>query len=218
MPTATGRSPTAPSRRRIHLLEHHLADVGACFEALLEQPTIRKRLAHAGGRDDLDPATMARLCVFAALHDIGKLNIGFQAQIWQPEALRGKRRPRYAGHTDDLTPVLNDGDRETGKWFFDALGWDGFLSWDDLGGETACGLLVATFSHHGRPLQLEGGRSGNSRIWQDFGELSPRDCAERIGGLLREWFPPAFDATRRRCRPRRRFSTCSWGCARSRTG
>ena len=31
---------------RIHLLEHHLADVGACFEALLEQPTIRKRLAH----------------------------------------------------------------------------------------------------------------------------------------------------------------------------
>ena len=28
----------------IHLLEHHLADVGACFEALLEQPTIRRRL------------------------------------------------------------------------------------------------------------------------------------------------------------------------------
>ena len=26
---------------RIHLLEHHLADVGACFEALLAQPTIR---------------------------------------------------------------------------------------------------------------------------------------------------------------------------------
>ena len=178
---------------RIHLLEHHLADVGACFEALLEQPTIRKRLAHAGSRDDLDPATTARLCVFAALHDIGKLNTGFQAQVWQPEALRGKRRPSYAGHTDDLTPVLNDGDRKTGKWFFDALKWDRFLSWDDLGGETACGLLVATFSHHGRPLQLEGGRSGNSRIWQDFGELSPRDCAERIGGLLREWFPQAFD-------------------------
>ena len=179
---------------RIHLLEHHLADVGACFEALLEQPTIRKRLAHAGGRDDLDPATMARLCVFAALHDIGKLNVGFQAQIWQPEALRGKRRPRYAGHTDDLTPVLNDGDRETGKWFFDALKWDRFLSWDDRGGETACGLLVATFSHHGRPLQLEGVRSCNSRIWQDFRELSPKDCAERIGGLLQEWFPQAFVA------------------------
>ena len=56
---------------RIHLLEHHLADVGACFEALLEQPTIRQRLAQSGRRDDLDDATVARLCVFAALHDIG---------------------------------------------------------------------------------------------------------------------------------------------------
>ena len=34
---------------RVHLLEHHLADVGACFEALLGQPTIRKRLARTGG-------------------------------------------------------------------------------------------------------------------------------------------------------------------------
>ena len=34
---------------RIHLLEHHLADVGACFEALLMQPTIRRRMARAGG-------------------------------------------------------------------------------------------------------------------------------------------------------------------------
>ena len=69
-----------------------------------------------------------------------------------------------------------------------------FLTWDAQGGETACGLLVATFSHHGRPLQLEGVRSRNSRIWQNFGELSPKSCAERIGGLLREWFKPAFDA------------------------
>ena len=48
------RQPWAKSRPRrqrgpesIHLLEHHLADVGACFEALLEQPTIRQRLARS---------------------------------------------------------------------------------------------------------------------------------------------------------------------------
>ncbi len=35
--------------KRIHLLEHHLADVGACFEALLAQPTIRQRLSGSGG-------------------------------------------------------------------------------------------------------------------------------------------------------------------------
>ena len=182
-------------RGRIHLLEHHLADVGTCFEALLGQPTIRGRLAHAGGRDDLCDATMARLCVFAAMHDIGKLNTGFQAQIWRSVDMpQGRRKPGRAGHTLDLTPVLNGGDRETGEWFFDALGWNDFLTWDAQGGETACGLLVATFSHHGRPLQLEGGRSRNSEIWQGFGELRPRECAERIGGLLREWFPQAFGA------------------------
>ena len=57
---------------RIHLLEHHLADVGACFEALLGQSVIRRRLAHTAGWGDVDPTTAARLCVFAALHDIGR--------------------------------------------------------------------------------------------------------------------------------------------------
>ena len=74
---------------RIHLLEHHLADVGACFEALLVQPTIRQRLARTADLANLDDATVARLCVFAALHDIGKVNVGFQTQIW--------RRRRFAG-------------------------------------------------------------------------------------------------------------------------
>ena len=69
---------------RIHLLEHHLADVGACFEALLQQPTILSRLTASAGVKRLHDATKARLCVFAALHDIGKVNIGFQTQIWQP--------------------------------------------------------------------------------------------------------------------------------------
>ena len=180
----------------IHLLEHHLADVGACFEALLAQPTIRRRLAHAGGLNDLDDATIARLCIFAALHDIGKLNTGFQAQIWRNADLpAGRSKPGRAGHTLDLTPVLSGADATTGNWFFDALGWNDFLTWDEQGGETACGLLVATFSHHGMPLQLEGVRSRNSKIWRDFGDLSPSSCAERIGQLLRDWFPQAFDET-----------------------
>ena len=181
---------------RIHLLEHHLADVGVCFEALLEQPMIHRRLAHSGDREFLDDATIARLCVFAALHDIGKLNIGFQTQIWRSLDLpQGKRRPNRAGHTLDLTPILSGTDTATGSWFFDALGWNDFLTWDEQGGETACGLLMATFSHHGRPLQLEGGRSKNSQIWQGYGDISPKACAKRIGGLLREWFPPAFGET-----------------------
>lgn len=56
---------------RIHLLEDHPADVGACFEQLLRQPTIRRRLACSGGLERMDETTAARLAVFAARHDIG---------------------------------------------------------------------------------------------------------------------------------------------------
>ena len=176
----------------IHLLEHHLADVGACFEALLLQPTIRKRLARTAGTDDLDEVTLARLCVFATLHDIGKANVGFQTRIWRGEDLQGKRKPGWAGHTSDIVPVLEDKDTTTADWFFKALGWDDFLAWDDRDGLIASGLFVATLSHHGDPLNLHNTKSANPDAWKPFGELSPQTCVERIGSLARSWFPQAF--------------------------
>ena len=181
---------------RIHLLEHHLADVGACFQALLDQPTIRDRLARTAGRDHLDDATAARLAVFAALHDIGKVNVGFQARIWRPEDLSGKRKPSRTGHTADLVPVLDPyGDTETAAWFFPALGWvDDVLEWDDKGGVTACALFVAALSHHGEPLNLHDDRQRNPRVWRAFGDLDPHHCVARIGQLVRQWFPAAFDS------------------------
>ncbi len=184
--------------KRIHLLEHHLADVGACFEALLEQPAIRQRLARSGGLDSLDDVAAARLTVIAALHDIGKVNVGFQARIWRNSDLpTGRRRPGRAGHTLDLTPVLDpDKDRETADWFFDNLGWwwDAIESWDDLDGQTVCGLFVAALSHHGQPLELESRYGANAGIWQDWGDLRPRAYVERIGHLARQWFPAAWDS------------------------
>ena len=181
---------------RIHLLEHHLADVASCLEVLLQQPMVRQRLAHTAGRRDLDDTTVARLCVFAALHDIGKVNTGFQTQIWRSNDFpEGKRRPGRAGHTLDLTPVLNCGDRVTSEWFFDALGWwhPATESWDDCDGETVCGLLVATLSHHGLPLPLKGGRAGSRPwIWQTFEGLEPLVQVVRIGQLIQDWFPDAF--------------------------
>ena len=93
-------------------------------------------------------------------------------------------------------PVLNGNDPATSKWFCDALGWwwDATETWDDCGGETVCGLLVATLSHHGRPLQLDDGRSEHPQLWRRFGELDPQDQVSRIGRLVREWFPAAFVA------------------------
>ena len=177
---------------RIHLLEHHLADVGACFEQLLRQPTIRQRLACSGGRDSLDETTAARLSVFAALHDIGKVNAGFQTQIWRPEDWSGGRLPpsfRRVGHIQDLTPVLN---REDADWFFPALGFEEMCQWDDQDGLIVCNLFIAALSHHGRPLNLSDTRSKNPAAWQPYGALNPRECTERIGQLVRQWFPAAF--------------------------
>lgn len=180
---------------RIHLLEHHLADVGACFEALLAQHTIRKRVARSGGLDELDDAAVARLSIFAALHDIGKANVGFQARVWRDsDFLEGLRRPSRSGHYNELVPVLKGDDRRTANWFFDALGWwcDATETWDDCGGETVCALFVASLSHHGRPLQLDGGYTRNEAIWQRLGQLEPQQVIERIGRLVRNWFPAAF--------------------------
>ena len=189
-------------RRRIHLLEHHLADVGACFEALLAQPTIRRRLAHTAGLDDLDHVTTARLAVFAALHDIGKVNVGFQTQIWGDEDRPpGEPKPHRAGHTLDLTPILTADDASTSKWFFDAIGWDELWQWDSDEGCTASALFVAGLSHHGAPLQLEGARHPNPRIWRPYGQLDPRRSVERIGMLVRQWFPDAFSSEARSLPP-----------------
>ena len=178
--------------KRIHLLEHHLADVGACFEVLAAQPTIRLRLAMAGNRHELDNVTSARLAVFAALHDIGKVNIGFQTRIWREEDLQGRRRPRWAGHTSDLIPVMKGTDTETSSWFWGALGWDDFCAWDRDDGETASALFTAAMSHHGAPLDLHASKEANPAIWRPFADLEPEQVIRRIGRLVREWFPLAF--------------------------
>ena len=184
--------------QRIHLLEHHMADVGACFEALLAQPTIRQRLAQAGKLDAINPVITARLAVLVALHDIGKVNIGFQTRIWQEADLpAGTRHPGCTGHIADLMPVLNCDDAETADWFFSALGWwwDATESWDDCHGETVCGLFVAALSHHGRPLNMQASWPKKPAIWRPFGALHPRRGVERIGRLLRGWFPAAWTAS-----------------------
>ena len=182
----------------IHLLEHHLADVGACFEALLAQPTIRQSLARSGGLDSLYEATAARLAVFAALHDIGKVNAGFQTQIWRDADFPGGRRLTRVthGHYRELAPVMLNQNPDTTERFFGSLDWwwDATESWDDCGGETVCALFIAALSHHGQPLQLEGGLDHNARLWTGIGDLDPFVQLRRIGELARRWFPAAWQS------------------------
>ena len=182
--------------KSIHLLEHHLADVGACFGALLSQPTIRQRLAQSGGLESLDDVATARLSLFAALHDIGKVNVGFQTQIWRDEDFpAGHRRPGHAGHFRELAPLMLGENTNTTERFFGSLDWwwDATKAWDDNGGETVCALFIAALSHHGQPLQLEGGLNHNARLWSGIGGLDPFAQLRRIGEMARRWFPAAWE-------------------------
>lgn len=84
-----------------HPLFDHCADVAAVAEALLHLPVWQQRLSRLAGRE-LDATDQARLCVFAALHDVGKLNLGFQA----------KGRPDLgptAGHVEEAVAALARG-------------------------------------------------------------------------------------------------------------
>lgn len=87
---------------RWHPLVDHCADVAASMEALLHQTVVRKRLAFLAGQEDLDEFQIARLCVLAALHDLGKFNLGFQAKA-NPHASAAEK----AGHVAEAVALLN---------------------------------------------------------------------------------------------------------------
>jgi CRISPR-associated endonuclease/helicase Cas3 len=72
-----------------------LLDVAACCEALLNKTLLRKRLARLGGVAELTEQQVQRLCVPAAIDDLGKFNIGFQKKAWSGSRLR-------AGHVAEV--------------------------------------------------------------------------------------------------------------------
>jgi len=154
-----------------HPLVDHCADVAACAEALLGLPTWRRRLSRIYGCDDLDEIVRARLAVLAALHDIGKYNLGFQA----------KGRPDLgvpAGHVKEALA---------------AIGEDVLRSVEPLGdwGEGTGGLLASAICHHGRPYSIKE-VSFEPVFWTPRGGLNPEAGVCALVAACREWFPLAF--------------------------
>ena len=183
---------------RIHRLEHHLADVGAVMNVLLQLPAIRRVTARAGSLPQLEPSDADRLCVFAALHDMGKVNLAFQAKS-NPRVQRG----RTASHTQDMMQLLNGRDQDNQENLMSAVEWLGeaMNTWDYTGGDTVCGLIIATLSHHGKPEKLENGNAARPEQWHDHAgeyEATPFEKIREIARSVKEWFPDAFDGTSRR--------------------
>jgi len=169
-----------------HALVHHCADVAACFEALLSQPLINKRLARAGYLDSLDSVLVSRLAVLVFFHDLGKIATGFQAKVLSCS----NGWPASFGHIKPVTALIFSGPREN-AWKNEALCLEDMVSW---GGEAVTALLLASLSHHGSPVELEVGRAHDYRNqWEDRGHLSPKSEAAEFGRLAKLWFAPAFE-------------------------
>ena len=167
-----------------HRLEHHCADVAACFEALVSCPIMDLRFARAAGSQvDLDPTTKARLAVLAFFHDFAKLNAGFQFKVRDRKVLPANP-PRKSGHINEALYCFQREEICQALGFFDML-----TNW----GEGASSLLLAALSHHGRPPHSLSGGEGPSEFWTSYAGYDPLATAKLLRSRARLWFPKAFE-------------------------
>ena len=169
-----------------HRLEHHCADVAACFEALLRDPVLRNRFERAAGDADFCAVTEARLTVIAFLHDFGKLNAGFQFKVRDRNALPPGAPPRKVGHIGEALLCCEQDD------VCEALGlFDMCRDWGEEGFES---LLLAALAHHGRPATRPSRTGGGPpELWRPFAGYDPLATAKLLRDRSHAWFPKAFE-------------------------
>lgn len=161
-----------------HSLLDHCADVAACCEALLEQTLLRRRLATLAGLTELTEGQVARLCVLAALHDAGKVNLAFQRKA-NPKALH------VGGHVRPLFALFASSLRER-EAVLAAIGVDELLDWGPEG------LLFATLAHHGQPVAADAhGSEADPVLWRPGERLDPIAGLRDLAARARGWYPAA---------------------------
>ncbi|NLI77822.1 MAG: CRISPR-associated helicase Cas3' [Candidatus Riflebacteria bacterium] len=163
-------------------LEDHCCDVGSCCEAILKSTHLTRRLAALGQIALLSSGQIARLAALAALHDLGKYNLAFQAKA-DPEA------KKTAGHVNEILSLCDGavGYSETAK-LCAAIDFATIEGWGK--GETAFSLLIASFAHHGRPLPV--GQGHRDEIWRPRDGRDPFAGMAHLWALIQTWFPEAF--------------------------
>lgn len=141
----------------------------------------QKRLARTGDLDRLSEPQVQRLSVLAALHDLGKFNIGFQNKI-SPQA------KVKAGHVSEALQLFVD--QNLKPRVLQILDFDTLQKWTD-GPQKLWQLLLASFSHHGKPVQRP--EMTNPKLWEKD-QLEPFDGMRKLVEQARNWFPDAFEA------------------------
>ena len=167
-----------PTTRRRHRLEHHCADVAACFEVLLNEPVQRARFECAAGGAPFTRTTVARLTVLAYLHDYGKVNALFQAKTKAGDY-------KTAGHVGEALLCLDEDNEIT-----EALRLHTYAAeW----GPAVAPLLRAALAHHGRPPTWPGDPgAGDPAFWRPDGDYDPIAGAVLLEQCARDWFPDAY--------------------------
>jgi hypothetical protein len=158
------------------------ADVAAVMHALFEQPTIASRLARLLGRAALTTEGCAKLIALAALHDVGKINQGFQRKPF------GNGKP--VGHVKPVVTLLNTGEVELQalrrQRKLDRLLYllversDDFLPFD------------ATMAHHG---SLPCAGDHDPGIWREVDGYDPLLASRHLFEVIVEWCPEALSKT-----------------------
>ena len=166
-----------------HPLEAHSADVAAVTEALLKHTVLQSRLACLLDQEYLSGVQIARLCVLTALHDIGKVNHGFQERAYSRGA------PRI-GHVSPLIDFIKWDEQEKAD-IIAALDLEGMLNWFDSEDDLVA-FLLAAFSHHGRPICPS--PRFKPELWQVNGKRDPIKEMLNLRCKINRWFPDALRA------------------------
>jgi CRISPR-associated endonuclease/helicase Cas3 len=168
----------------IHPLLDHMIDVAACFTALCRCRGIARAMNAAAGRE-LTSQDISRLAVLVFLHDIGKANSGFQAKRWRNNNDIPAEWPVHihAGHGSEVFALF---DEPSAKEAIAPL-LEQICTW----GDASDSLLIASISHHGRPIQESPTRG--TAIWRSVpGKYSPATVLTEIATSAPQLFPDAF--------------------------
>jgi CRISPR-associated endonuclease/helicase Cas3 len=176
-----------PIKDGYHPIPDHCLDVSSVFCTLLDFPNV------ARGLGELTDVQKARLAVVAFLHDFGKYNAGFQAKA-DPNARE------TAGHQLEAVALLYEPKLQA-QWppaweelITDIAGW--FK--DDMG-EQAMQMLLASISHHGRPVSMDDYKHQDAgrkalKWWRAQGDYDPMAALGELSEVARLAFPEAFAA------------------------
>ena len=168
--------------QQYHHLAHHSMDVAAVFQHLLSLAVFKDR-AQTVLPDPLTPNVVSRLGALVFLHDIGKLHPGFQAKGWSEKLWP---YPKH-GHVTESFFFIRQAFERPDHPFVDMVNL--LAGWGD-GVES---LLLASFSHHGRPLSPNVAAEHMDWDRPNVSNYCWRSEAKDMATALQQWFPDAFE-------------------------